>query len=420
MAYDADRNSLSLKKQLIRLRSRVREEGLWRLPGWALRWFYWNGFQRTRLLLQEQGQALKRELWPKPPVCESVKDWSRQQPGSHCQVVRGPEQVFRKLPLTIEPEIDEIFHKRLVYVVPEKYLARLNNTRLVGANGMIVLPDRNYVLELAFGSQLLLERETIYGKSLPQPARKKSGTYYSLLLLWADIGNYYHWMHDVLMRLHLILDLLPADTQFIVPAGLQPFQLETLRLLGLADRPRIEFSGNEVWELETLYFSPPTSRSGHDSVEADLWLRERIFSFYNIKSTSPHKRIYISRRFAKQRRTINDNDVEIYLHHYGFETYLTEHLSFREQVELFAQAKVIVSNEGAGLTNMLFASPGAIVVDIQVPTARRYGFWTMSEALGHSYWYFDGQPIPSTGYDPNLFVPLDKLRATLDRILLHE
>jgi capsular polysaccharide biosynthesis protein len=170
--------------------------------------------------------------------------------------------------------------------------------------------------------------------------------------------------------------------------------------------------------VEALYFSPSTSRSGHDLPEADRWLRERILP--GRPPAPPTRRLYISRRLATHWKIVNEEEVEACLRRYGFETHSPEQLSVREQAALFAQAEAVVSNHGAGLTNILFAPAGARVLDIQDPTNVCYCYWTMSEALGHQYWYLWGQPIPRPENRhgiPDLCVPVERLAATLERML---
>ena len=64
-----------------------------------------------------------------------------------------------------------------------------------------------------------------------------AGNWTSIISRWTRTANYYHWFTDALPRLAL-LDRLPGDTRILVPANLQPFQLDTLRWMGLEERFR--------------------------------------------------------------------------------------------------------------------------------------------------------------------------------------
>lgn len=352
-----------------------------------------------------------------PPICDSVKQWVESRPGAECRVIRKAQTITRKLPQTIEPDVPEMFRGRLRYEIPEKYLTMIEGVRLVGKSGLVILPDGSYAAEVTFG-RAHLEGDPAYYGGPPKVVQKKGGCYFSLLLLWAGTGSYYHWMQDVLPRLYLTLEWLPDDVRMIVPTNLRPYQKETFALLGLPEARLCYFSGTEAWELEALYFAPPETRSGHASPDANRWLRGRLLMASGVVPASRDKRVYISRRLARYWRITNESEVEACLRRYGFETYMTETMTIREQASLFARAAVVVSNHGSGLTNILFAQPGATVLDIMEPSNPRYCYWTMSEAAGHHYWYFWGQTARNPdGGVPDILVPLDKLTQTLEMML---
>jgi capsular polysaccharide biosynthesis protein len=271
----------------------------------------------------------------------------------------------------------------------------------------------------------------VYGRSyvgedpayyLPKrrPVLRKSGHYFSLVGKWGiqAQGNYYHWLHDTVERLFGVIPLLPVDTRYIVPANLTPLQIETLRLVGVKEDQLADFSGEEVWELETLHFAPPTSNSGSHRRDADEWLRDKILDGCGIAPTPAKRRIFISRRQAPNRRLVNEAEVEDYLHRCGFETWVPERLPICEQAKVFSQAEIVVSTHGAGLTNMLFAPRGLVVVDMIQPDMlpMAYVFWAMAEELGHQYWYFVAEAVPQPASRPDTIVPLEKLMATFDRL----
>jgi len=60
----------------------------------------------------------------------------------------------------------------------------------------------------------------------------------------------------------------------------------------------------------------------------------------------------------------NEAAVRDLLAAYGFQDVDPGHLSVAEQIATFAQAELIVATHGAGLTNIVFASPGARVIEL--------------------------------------------------------
>jgi capsular polysaccharide biosynthesis protein len=324
-----------------------------------------------------------------------VLQWALAAPDASIERVRPASIINRVPPNTLDATVHEFFTSfPQSYLVPEKYIARVPGGRLVGDVGLLVLPDGSFCVESIYERRLLLEAPP-YRKRLPRQETFYRGNYYSLLIKFVEGPNYYHWLHDGVLRLHEVIERLPADTRFVVPPHRRPFQDEALGLIGLSPDRLCELGDGGVARFENLYFSPPSAPTGVDSPEAELWFRTRALNAYGIALGPPSRRIYISRRGASYRRIANEAEIEALLRDLGFEIHELEQYSLRDQVALFAEAEVVVSAHGAGLANMLFAPPGLVVVDIFESTRFNKCFWNMSNALGHRYWYLVGDTVPS-------------------------
>jgi capsular polysaccharide biosynthesis protein len=84
---------------------------------------------------------------------------------------------------------------------------------------------------------------------------------------------------------------------------------------------------------------------------------------------------------------LNEQEVEARLHELGFETCTVEALPLRAQVELFAEASIVVSTMGASFASVLFSPPGTVIVDMVPPEMLNLGYvyWEMCEELHHEY-----------------------------------
>ena len=82
------------------------------------------------------------------------------------------------------------------------------------------------------------------------------------------------------------------------------------------------------------------------------------------QNTTKNERIYISRYNANYRNLINESDVINKLKNIGFRVVDLNNLEIDEQIELFSNAKVIVSPTGSSLTNIVFCNPGTKVYEI--------------------------------------------------------
>jgi capsular polysaccharide biosynthesis protein len=202
---------------------------------------------------------------------------------------------------------------------------------------------------------------------------------------------------------------------------LRDFQRESLQMLGLSDDQLVIFAGDVVWDCERLWFAsmPP---SGAEVPDAVNWLRDRFFSATG-QRPNPQRRLYISRELASNARVVNNDEVTSLLEDRGFEVVCTELLSVEEQVRLFATAECVVAPHGAGLTNILFASPQCKLLEFIEPewasTMHTYLYWTMAETLGQPYSYFLAETVqnPNDPRRADLHVSLARLRRGIDRFL---
>jgi capsular polysaccharide biosynthesis protein len=97
----------------------------------------------------------------------------------------------------------------------------------------------------------------------------------------------------------------------------------------------------------------------------------------------PNRKIYISRRKARNRHVVDEHAVERTLIARGFESVCFEDLSVAEQIALMRRAKTIVTTHGAALANTIFAPAGACVIEIFPRQRKNISLYaSLSHALG--------------------------------------
>lgn len=120
-------------------------------------------------------------------------------------------------------------------------------------------------------------------------------------------------------------------------------------------------------------------------------ITEELFNFYSKYFTlndNPKDKIYISRRHIPDRsyqqiEGIKCNDDNRLYDHYVLEDYLAKkgfHIvipemltNFQEQMQLFANAKTIISLTSSGISNMIFMPSGSTVIEFVTPIATPIG-----------------------------------------------
>ncbi len=118
---------------------------------------------------------------------------------------------------------------------------------------------------------------------------------------------------------------------------------------------------------------------------------------------------------------MNEEVLERLLEPLGFASVAPDTLSFVQQIELFAQTRVLVGIGGAALTNMVFMPTGGTVISIQPPAMGGTFFEGLASHCGHELvviWAAPrgGDALRATNVDievdPELV--LDEVRAVVD------
>jgi capsular polysaccharide biosynthesis protein len=376
-------------------------------------------------------------LWRESPkVCINVKTWAEQQPNAVAELVysfyANPEARDRTLPKTLEQAIDPMFFSMRHQAPVEKYLVKLSQAQLIGNSGLVILPDGQYTLEPALSDYHLKQLAEYYSGIRHRFLKRRSlkGNYFPLMQLWASATNYYHTIHDNMHRLEGLLEQLPKDIIFVVPEGLRKWQWEILSTLGIESDRCITISTTEILTIETLYFAPHGTPWDFDTPRGYQWGRQRFYDRYEVQPKPPQKLLYISRELAHWRRLTNAKEVETMLTSYGFEKCLPETMTIGEQVQLFANARAVVSVKGAALTNLMFCPAGTQVLEIQLSEYDPLGpcFWLMCEHMDHHYSYVIGETVKTqnsiyrgqkgkVANREDLYMPVDRLERSVQALL---
>ncbi|PSB53739.1 capsular polysaccharide biosynthesis protein [filamentous cyanobacterium Phorm 6] len=208
-------------------------------------------------------------------------------------------------------------------------------------------------------------------------------------------GNvYFHWMVDILPRLDILrqskVDWEKIDG-FLVNSIAQPFQRETLLMLGISPSKIIESDRHPHIQAKKLIVPSFSGSIGWLQPRALKFLRQEFLKQIPSPSSPYPERIYISRAKSRYRRVINEEEVMDYLAKFGFQSFVTESLSVVEQIALFYHAKIIVAPHGSGLTNIIFCRNGTKIIELLSPHYLRPYYCIISQLLGLEHYYLIGE-----------------------------
>lgn len=234
-----------------------------------------------------------------------------------------------------------------------------------------ITPDNKLVARVSYEYQMEAKVDAANNKIFKQRYFIKpqyiNGTVFSLLAGNGPTFNIAHWLFDSIPRIHLLKEsgLFDKVDYFVVPAYRYDFQKDSLTLLGIPENKII--SGKDDLHLIAKNLIISSHPRGERSYLMPKWitefLRNEYLKYITVDLQSP-KHIYISRKDSKLRKVINEDQLEIILARYGFQTIVNSKLSLLEKVKLFHNADVIISASGAGLTSVLFSKEGSTLVEL--------------------------------------------------------
>lgn len=199
-------------------------------------------------------------------------------------------------------------------------------------------------------------------------------------------GGEDNYAHFLLRKIPLLVAAaqLETDIPIYVPQGLTALDLAVLGAVNI-DATRYVDASVEC----------RAARVGHliDLEWAQTLSAQTVQNAMTKTSGGRSSLIYISRKNAPARRMKNELELEDALVKLGFKVVTAEHHSYSEQIKIFSEAGTIVGPHGAGLTNMIFASPGCRIVEIFPPF-----YWNnpsmalQAKRSGHKYSPIIGSP----------------------------
>lgn len=331
------------------------------------------------------------------------------------QLIKNNPPVTRPYPHTLEATVDQAFDYSLSSEASQYYLLNLSDAYVLPQRGWVLTKDRYFLHESIFKADAI-ETKGIKDIVIWPKVDRVPGKIVLAYKQWS-LNNYYHWMLEFLPKLSAFLE--PPSSDFVelfqggrilLPHPINTWMRQSLEMLGVAE-DRILLTKSDHIQAEQLLFFPTIGKLYNPPRWALDWLRTRFFPFMN-HSPNQKKRIFVSRRKARARNVINEDQVMAYLSDYGFEAYVLEDMSLAEQIDLFSQAEVVVGPHGAGFTNMVFATD-AILIEIFEIHHMNSGLYIFSHDVGHSCWYVMAESVDGG----NMRVDLEQLKRTLDLAL---
>ena len=388
---------------------------------------YYDVHKKIEYILKKQDRPKEAHLWKTQQKLPQnwlrkffnlTQDWEITSESSQKNINRikiYSETQFNLLPSqTIEQKNNHHFldkkaksAKDFVVVIPE------GRGCVDLATSAVITSDNKLVRDVSTGcAEIILSSREL------SPAHYIDGIVAFLSAKWG--GNaYYHWMFDVVIRIDLLCrsGWISKIDKFVFSKCDKKFHQETLEALKIPQEKIIESRFIPHIKAKKLLVPSFTIKQG--GIRSPKWgcefIRNLFLNSENICQISEQsQRLFISRKLASWRRVVNEDEVVSLLEKFGFISLTLESFSVTEQAALMSKVKAVIAPHGAGLTNLVFCSPGTKVIEIFSPNYVNIIYWQISSLCHLSHYYLIGEKFENynstrQSWKPDILVDLKKL-----------
>jgi capsular polysaccharide biosynthesis protein len=298
-------------------------------------------------------------------------------------------------------------------------VAELPRGRVLGSHAAVITDRGDLVHEVShyFGTRRPRQHPLYLHPFPPDPVEVPGSL--GVLAYQGGGVNWYHFMIDVLPRIAIAeeCDEIEAPDLWYVPAS-TPDRAGLLERMGITADRRIDSMQVPHVRAERLVVP---SLAGYEQHPAwgTQFLRERLLGpdYHRVSG----RYLYITRGVSKNNRAVlNEAEVMAALEARGFESVDPATLSIEDEIRCFAEAEIIVTAHGAALTNLVFSSPGASVIELFPASHAVATFWKLATTVpGLEYRYLCGlgpksEPDRSKMLVSDITVDIPALLALVD------
>ena len=328
---------------------------------------------------------------------------------------------IRKLPINFNQADSALFEREFKKDIPASKLVKLENVN-VNPDGIIFRGNQIFLESFASPKHLdawlkpKAKLKFFLKNNLFRHIEKINSEVFWFTDNWSVL--YFHWMTDALPRLFTIREktvnatlLLPGAYQEkkYITSSLSPFVFQEVKFL------------NHIIRCNTLQIPTHTAPTGNYNETLIRDLRSFYSDFYSrTYSENIGDKVYISRGKAQKRKIKNEEECLAVLKEYDFKVVYFEDCSFEQQVKIALDARYLISNHGAGLTNMLFMKSGSSVFELRKKGDRSNNcYFSLASALNLRYFYqiCDSEDPEEDAHTANLIVDCKLLRKNIEQML---
>ena len=187
-------------------------------------------------------------------------------------------------------------------------------------------------------------------------------------------NNYAHFLFDIIPKIKLIsLAINIREIDYFYFSKLNKYQRDIFRIIGINQKKIIDSNKYRYLQCKKIYgVTHPNYFKGTFSYAQSrmppwivYYLKKKFLKYK--KSTNKFKKVFIDRSDSKLNhcKLINNEEIKSFLKSKGFKIFKLSNLNFRDQINIFNNANVIIGPHGAGFANLVFCKKSTKVIELR-------------------------------------------------------
>jgi len=350
---------------------------------------------------------------------EDSEEWfkkAQRNSGEDMVVLDEPTMLKRELPKGLPLFFGKYFSNRLCASSSPRRVLTLMGARVFSERGIIITHDNKIIGDVTIAYAKKPKEHPVFRRLRFPPIAHLDGT--CGIAYSPAPGNYYHWVYEIVPQLMMLNKLLVnGEIDVILVSCDKDFQRQWLEILQI-DQEKVRGLDRATHLcIDKLVVPSMPSRNA----EVAPWtFKDLKLAVEKIPEADVRKRIYIVRESGNRALKFKGEGKQDLLDKYGFESFVLETMSVKEQIQMFRSAEVILASHGAGLTGICFCPKNTKIIEILAPKFLNVCYWRIAGLMSLPYYYLlaegvnnlDDIPRPVAG-KADLKIGLDNLEELL-------
>jgi capsular polysaccharide biosynthesis protein len=199
-------------------------------------------------------------------------------------------------------------------------------------------------------------------------------------------NHYHHWMTQCLPAIDWSLRQARSENVLLLLPRLEPWQDDTLALLGHAAVPRLVPEPGAQYLIPNAEYSEFLNGSTSFRLSRCLVATARQLADAVTPGLPAHRVIYVPCTNPYYGRIENEQELTDLLREQGVHILDRSAMTTAQRVALFRHADVVIGPHGEGLSDVMFCKPGSVLWELTPRHLQNACYNRLAQAAGLDYW----------------------------------